>query len=264
MRLQSKFAFDLGRPLLVRMTQFNSLIARKTWFRRFKPTDGELAAFLASLKPFLRNNPIFSFAPTHAEGGSVCGTVTLALSSDALPNTSPIEKRDIELQRLQFALKASLRASDTPTQLKTGTEAGGGAGSERQRKLLQPIQTWRFWARPRSNSSHRRTFGSGWIGSHHAYEAALLSGWSELLGDARSGLRMASNGCEIGFSFHSKSAKEQVSYSDILEISTAVSIFTVLIAVHVNYGNGDPVSFFSRRTNSRKTVHRSWSLSRPQ
>lgn len=224
------FAFDLGHPLLVTndTIQFIDEPA-ETWFReRFKPTDGELAAFLASLKPLAANNPyVASVLPQlMLKAGQFAELVTLALSSEALPNTSPIEKRDIELQRLQFALKESLRAKRYTDAAKLALKAGGeSAGSERQRKLLQANTDLAavFLGRDRIQELvSRRTFGSGWIGSHNAYEAALLSGWSELLGDARSRLRMTlewlRNWIQLS---HEERKKEQVSYSDILEISTA-------------------------------------------
>ncbi len=193
------FAFDLGRPLLItgEAIQFFDEPA-ETWFReRFKPTAGELAAFLENLKPLAANSAyVASVLPQlMLEAGQFDELVNLALNSEALPDTSPIEKRDIELQRLQFALKASLRAKRYTDATKLAIKAGGeSAGNERQGRLLQAntdlaavfLESGRI-----QELVSRRMFGSDWVGSHHAYEAALLSGRKELVGEARSRLRMA-------------------------------------------------------------------------
>ncbi|MFZ5644665.1 MAG: AVAST type 3 anti-phage nuclease/ATPase Avs3a [Bacillota bacterium] len=224
------FAFDLGRPLLVMgdTIQFFDEPA-ETWFRdRFKPTAGDLAAFVASLKPLAESSAYVASALPQLmlEAGQFVELITLALSSQALPSTSPVERRDIELQRLQFALKASLRAKRYTDAAKLALKAGGeSAGDERQRKLLQANTDLAgvFLASDRINELvSRRTFGSGWVGSHHAYEAALLSGRSELLGDARSRLRMARewlrNWSQLS---HEERQREEVSDNDILEMATA-------------------------------------------
>lgn len=193
------FAFDLGRPLLItgEAIQFFDEPA-ETWFReKFKPSAGELAAFLENLKPLAANSAyVASVLPQlMLEAGQFDELVELALDSKALPGTSPIEKRDIELQRLQFALKASLRSKRYADAAKLALKAGGeSAGDERQGRLLQGntdlaavfLESGRI-----QELVSRGTFGSGWVGSHHAYEAALLSGRKELLGEARSRLRMA-------------------------------------------------------------------------
>jgi len=193
------FAFDLGRPLLItgEVIQFFDEPA-ETWFReRFKPAAGELAAFLENLKPLAANSAyVASVLPQlMLEAGQFDELVELALNSEALPGTSPIEKRDIELQRLQFALKASLRAKRYADAAKLALKAGGeSAGDERQGRLLQANTDLAavFLESDRIQELVSRvTFGSGWVGSHHAYEAALLSGRKELLGEARSRLRMA-------------------------------------------------------------------------
>ena len=224
------FAFDLGRPLLVTgdTIQFIDEPA-ETWFRdRFRPKAGELAAFVASLKPLAASSPyVASVLPQlMLEAGQFAELVALASSSEALPSINPVEKRDIELQRLQFALKASLREKRYTDAAKLALKAGGeSAGDERQRKLLQAntdLAAVFLGSNRIQELVSRRTFGSGWVGSHHAYEAALLSGRSELLGDARSRLRMAlewlRNWSQLS---HEEREKEEVSDSDILEIATA-------------------------------------------
>jgi hypothetical protein len=224
------FALDLGRPLFVtgESIQFFDEPA-ETWFReRFKPSVSDLTSFIASLKPLAANSAYIASALPQLmlEAGLFAELVALALSAEALPVESPIEKRDIELQRLQFALKASLREKRYADAAKLALKAGGeSAGNERQRKLLQTNTDLAavFLASDRiTEIVSRRTFGSGWVGSHHAYEASLLSGREELLGDARSRLRMA---CEWqqNWSNLTKEQREQemLSDDDIVEMATA-------------------------------------------
>lgn len=225
------FAFDMGRPLLVTgdTIQFFDEPA-ETWFReKFKPTAGELAAFVATLKPLAAHSAYVASALPQLmlEAGHLTELVALALSSEALPTTSPIERRDVELQRLQFALKASLRQKRYTDAAKLALKAGGeSAGNERQRKLLQANTDLAavFLEDNRIQELvSRRTFGSGWVGSHHAYEAGLLSGRSELLGDARSRLRMADEWLRNWSRLpQQERQRESIKDDDILEMVTAI------------------------------------------
>ncbi len=224
------FAFDLGRPLLVTgdTIQFFDEPA-ETWFRdRFKPTAKDLDNFVANLTSFAASSSYVASALPQLmlEAGQFTELVTLALSSQALPTNSPLERRDIELQRLQFALKASLRTKRYTDAAKLALKAGGeSAGDERQRKLLQANTdlTAVFFESTRIQELvSRRTFGSGWVGSHHAYEAGLLSGRAELVGDARSRLRMAREWLRNWSRLpHKERRKEEVADNDILEMATA-------------------------------------------
>ena len=225
------FAYELRRPLLVTGNTIQFLDEpAETWFReRFKPTAVELATFVASIKPLASSNAYVASALPQLmlEAGQFAELVALALSSEALPSTSPVEKRDIEVQRLHFALKASLRSKRYTDAAKLALKAGGeSAGDERQRKLIQAnvdlaaafLESDRI-----QELVSRRTFGSGWVGSHHAYEAALLSERDELLSDARSRLRMAGEWLRNWSNLsRDDREKEKVSDGDILEMVTAI------------------------------------------
>jgi hypothetical protein len=68
----------------------------------------------------------------------------------------------------------------------------------------------------------RRTFGSGWVGSHNAYEAALMSGNSELMGDTQSRLRMALEWLRNRSGLpETDQSKERITDADIAEIAIA-------------------------------------------
>ncbi len=193
------FALDLGRPLLLvgDAIQFFDEPA-ETWFReRFRPTATELTDFVSNLKPLAERSAYIaaSLPPLMLEAGQFNELVALALSSDGLPSANPVEKRDVELQRLQFALKASLRLKRYFDSTRLALKAGGeSAAEDRQRYLLQDNLdlAGAFLGNDRVlEIVSRRVFGSNWVGSNHAYEAALLSEKPELVGEARSRFRMA-------------------------------------------------------------------------
>jgi len=170
----------------------------ETWFReRFKPKASEFASFIERLKPLASNSAyVASTLPQlMLEASHISQLVELALSSAGLPESSPVEKRDVELQRLQFALKAVLRAKRYGDAVKLALKAGGEtAGDSRLQKLIQE-NTGLASALMESNRIleivSRRSFTGHWVGAHHVYEAGLMSGRPELRADARSRLRMA-------------------------------------------------------------------------
>ena len=224
------FAFDLGRPLVVTdgTIQFFDEPA-ETWFReRFRPKPTDLSGFVGSLMPLASDSPyVASVLPQlMLESGQYPELVALALSSDGLPENSPLERRDVELQRLQFALKASLRSKHYLDAAKLAMKAAGEtAGDDRQRMLLQEntdLAAVFLEVDGIQEVVSRRTFGSGWIGSHHAYEAGLMSGIADLAGDARSRLRMAYQWLGNWSRLPEEERRtEEVAVKDIAEIAMA-------------------------------------------
>lgn len=224
------FAIDLGRPLLVAgaTIQFFDEPA-ETWFReKFKPSAEAMDLFIVNLKPFAATSAYAASALPQLmlEAGKFSELVELALTSAALPETSPLEKRDVELQRLQFALKAALRSNRSLEAAKLALKAGGvTAGDDRQRKILQgntDLAATFLETDLIQEIVSRRTFGSGWLGSHHVYEAALLSGRQELIADARSRLRMAHEWLQNWSRLaNEEREKEEISDQDIVELTLA-------------------------------------------
>src|SRR5690606_1256178 len=128
--------------------------------------------------------------------------------------------------RLQFALKAGLGSQRYPEAARLALRAGGEtAGDDRQRKLLQDNTDLALDFLDLNLIQElvsRRTFGSGWIGSPPAYEAALLSGRQELVGDARSRLRMAYEWLRNWASLTPEERdNEHISDQDIVELTLA-------------------------------------------
>jgi hypothetical protein len=224
------FAYDLGRPLIVtgETIQFFDEPS-ETWFReQFKPTAADLSAFITSIRPLSSVSTYVAAALPQLmlEAGQFDDLVALALSSESLPELNPLDRRDVELQRLQFALKASLRTKRYLDAAKLALKTGGEtAGDERQRRLLQKntdLASVLMGVDRIQELVSRRIFGSGWIGSHNAYEAALMSGHAELQGDARSRLRMAEewlrNWSQLSLD---QRDEEKISDNDIVEMATA-------------------------------------------
>ncbi len=198
--LVRSIANDLQRPLIVRedAVQFRDE-PTETWFRqRFRPSGAELNAFIFRLKPLATESAyVAAVLPAlMLEAGLFDELVALALTSEALPHGSAIAKRDVELQRLQFALKAALRSKRYFEAINLAMKAGGEAATEeRQQSLLsQNTDLAARFLEPNQileQVSRRLITGGSWTGSEHAYEAALLSSSPQLAGDARSRLRFA-------------------------------------------------------------------------
>ena len=193
------FVLDIGRPLLLTdfAVQFRDEPV-ETWFReRFRPQPDEMREFIHGLIPLAAGSAYVAatLPQLMLEADQFPDLVELALNSAALPDTSTLEKRDVEVRRAQFALKASLRSRRYVEASKLALKAGEQtAGDSRRRKLIQAnTDVAALFLEPDRIQEivSRRMFGSGWRGSHHVYEAGLLSGWREFAADARSRLRMA-------------------------------------------------------------------------
>lgn len=193
------FVNDLQRPLLLRgdLLQFIDE-PTETWFQgRFRATGAALVDYLRALQPLARQSVyVASVLPQlMLEAGQVAELVDLALTSKALPEDNPLERRDLELQRLQFALKACLRSGRHLDASKIAQKAAGeAAADERQQRLLsENTDLAATFIEPDRMLElvSRRAFRGKWLGEHYAYEASFLSGRRELQPDARSRLRIA-------------------------------------------------------------------------
>lgn len=193
------FVNDLQRPLLLRgdLLQFIDE-PTETWFQgKFRATGAALVDYLRALQPLAGQSVyVASVLPQlMLEAGQVAELVDLALTSKALPEGNPLERRDLELQRLQFALKACLRGGRHLDASKIALKAAGeAAADERQQRLLaENTELAATFIEPDRMLElvSRRAFRGKWLGEHYAYEASFLSGRHELHPDARSRLRIA-------------------------------------------------------------------------
>jgi hypothetical protein len=193
------FAYDLGRPLLIKGGSLHFLDEpSETWFREtFQPDKAKLATFLERLKPLTASSSyVASTIPQLLlAAGRMDELVGLALSAEGLPTSNPLERRDVEVQRLTFALKACLQERRYAPAAKLALKVAGElAGVERQNELIQSntdIASALLSPDRIDELVSRRTFGGNWTGAHHAFEAGLLAGRAEFLAEARSRLRMA-------------------------------------------------------------------------
>lgn len=249
------FAYDLERPLMVagETIQFFDEPA-ETWFREhFKPEAANLAKFIEILRPLSSKSAYVAAALPQLmlEASQFPELLELALSTEALPEGSPLEKRDVELQRLQFALKASLRAKRYADAAKLALKAGGETAAEsRQHNLIQDNTDLAAVFMDSSLVQElvsRRTFADSWMGSHHAYEAGLFSAFSELRGESRSRLRMAHEWIRNWASLNKKDREqERVKDIDIAEI----------VMTEFNIHGADAAAKHLRRWSPREVSYR--------
>ncbi|MBN6744312.1 NACHT domain-containing protein, partial [Acidithiobacillus sp. MC2.1] len=102
------FALDFGRPLLLKGNSLHFLDEpAETWFReRFQPDAVALTRFLERLRPLTAKSSYAAAALPQLllQAERLDELVELALSEEGLPTENPLERRDVELQRLTFAL----------------------------------------------------------------------------------------------------------------------------------------------------------------
>ena len=221
---------DLDRPLLLAddAVQFRDEPV-ETWFReKFRPPPVAMADLICRLRPLTAaSGYVASVLPQlMLEAGQLSELVQLTLGSSALPETGALERRDVELQRAQFALKAALRARRYVDAAKLALKAGEqSAGDSRQRKLIQSntdLAALFLDADRIQEMVARRSFRSGWLGGHHVYEAGLLSAHATLAADARSRLRMADDWLGIlGRLPPEEGRREKICDADIAELVMA-------------------------------------------
>ncbi|MCA3221221.1 MAG: ATP-binding protein [Burkholderiales bacterium] len=193
------FATEFGRPLFVKDSGLHFMDEpAETWFNEtFKPDSASLDAFLARVKPLAASSAYVAAALPQLllSAGRMDELIALALSNESLPELNPLERRDVELQRLMFALRACLQQGHHLAAAKLALKVGGEvAGEARQNTLIQQntdIASVLLASDRIEEMVSRRTFGGGFLGSHHAYEAVLLAGNDDLIPEARSRLRMA-------------------------------------------------------------------------
>ncbi|MBB5209257.1 hypothetical protein [Chiayiivirga flava] len=193
------FALELERPLLLKGDGLHFLDEpTETWFReRFQPEADALAPFIDRLRPLAAESAyVASTLPQLLlSAGRIDELVCLALSDRDLPMNNPIERRDVELQRLLFALKSCLKNQRWLEAAKLALKAGGEVAAEsRQVQILQQnthLAGALLAADRLEELVARRTFSSSWTGSHHVYDAGLFCARAELAADAQNRLRMA-------------------------------------------------------------------------
>lgn len=172
----------------------------ESWFREiYKPKDTSLLNdFIQKLKP-LSVNSVYAASVLPQilmDAGNFEELVELSLNSEMLPTNSTLEKRKVELQRLQFAIKAGLKLGKYTDVAKLSLKAGGEVAAEtRQHQLLEEnidIVGTTFSDHQILELISEKVFkGGSWHGSKYITEAKLLSYREEFHGESRSKLRIA-------------------------------------------------------------------------
>lgn len=200
----TSFATDFagGRPLMViggEAIQFRDEPV-EDWFRRkYRPTTAALRGFVAALRPHAENSAYVAgnLPGLLLEADQFEELVAMALGDKDLPATKGAQKREIEVQRLTFALRAAIRLKRWPEAAKLALRAGHeNAGEKRELQLLQDqydLSSRFFDPTLLQDAVAKRRVSTRWTGVRYAYEAAILSGVSSLKVDARSRIRMSWN-----------------------------------------------------------------------
>ncbi|WP_284119317.1 hypothetical protein [Acinetobacter seifertii] len=172
----------------------------ESWFREiYKPKDiGLLNEFIHKLKPLAVNSVYAASVLPQIlmDAGNFEELVELSLNSEMLPTNSTLEKRKVELQRLQFAIKAGLKLGKYTEVAKLSLKAGGEVAAEtRQHQLLEEnidLVGTTFNDNQILELISEKVFkGGSWHGSKYITEAKLLSYREEFHGESRSKLRIA-------------------------------------------------------------------------
>ncbi|MER7114073.1 hypothetical protein ABT332_06235 [Saccharomonospora azurea] len=193
------FVADLSRPLLIDggALQFRDE-PTETWFRtHYRPSGAALTDFIDRLMPLADIDAYVAASLPELlwEAGQVDTLINLALTDGALPQGNDLEQLEIAQQRVQYALKATLRAGRdfeaTRLALKAGTLAAGHSRTLRLLRSNTDLAGQFLDAKTVEDLVAARSLGGDWPGSNLHYEGALLSsapGQSDL---ARSRLRSA-------------------------------------------------------------------------
>lgn len=173
----------------------------ETWFRdNYHPKDSlQLRAYITTLKPLVSDSHyVASVLPQlMLEAEEYEDLFDAVLNSKLLPETSSLERRQIEVQRLQFAIKAGIKLNRLVDVAKLSLMAGGESAAQTRQNVLiadnLDLATVFFDDNQLQEliANNIFTLEDKWEGAKFACEAQLLSYKPNLLSEARSKLRVA-------------------------------------------------------------------------
>ena len=252
------FIADLGRPLWLtdNYVQFRDE-PTETWFTStYAATPEQIKTYIARLEPLADD---FSYVAEALpslllKSGQYNALIALALSEDKLPTDNPVDARNIQVYRLQFAFKAALKDKQYADACKLALRAGEEvAGSDRQLEILSgniDLAT-RFLSEQRvMEIAHQRNMYGAWNGSETLYSAAMLSSIPECEGEARSYLRSGWHWLHRYFEERDKA--DNPHGDDKLEDS---DILAMLFCYYQLDGEQAAIEFI-RRWNHEETIYR--------
>ena len=173
----------------------------ETWFRdNYHPKDSlQLRAYITTLKPLVSDSHyVASVLPQlMLEAEEYEDLFDAVLNSKLLPETSSLERRQIEVQRLQFAIKAGIKLNRLVDVAKLSLMAGGESAAQTRQNVLiadnLDLAAVFFDDNQLQEliANNIFTLEDKWEGAKFACEAQLLSYKPNLLSEARSKLRVA-------------------------------------------------------------------------
>ncbi|MCH7310542.1 hypothetical protein [Acinetobacter sp. ANC 4805] len=200
----------------------------ESWFREiYKPKDTSLLNdFIQKLKPLAVNSVYAASVLPQIlmDAGNFEELVELSLNSEMLPTNSTLERRKVELQRLQFAIKAGLKLGKYTEVARLSLKAGGEVAAEaRQYQLLEEnidLVGTTFSDHQILDLISEKVFkGGSWHGSKYIAEAKLLSYREEFHGESRSKLRIANEWLRSLFKLPKKNRRhEKIEFKEISDI----------------------------------------------
>ncbi len=199
------FVSDLGRPL---WHSDHSVMFRdeptETWFREtFAATPDQIGRFVAILEPLAPDSPYVAKALPELllKSAEHDRLVALALSDELLPDSHPIDARNIRVYRLRFAFRAALKLGRKADAARLAFRAGEEvAGDQRQLSLLREnvdlagplLDPTRV-----QELAYRQMLRGHWPGSENVFSASVLSSVPDFRGDARGYLRAADRWMQV-------------------------------------------------------------------
>lgn len=221
------FVNDLGRPLrhTDQLVQFRDE-PTETWFKdTFAASQEEFSAYASALEPLAATHTYVARAlpALWNQAGEHAKLIELALSDRLLPESNPMDARDVRIYRLQFALRAALKTRRMVDAAKLALRAGEEmAGNSRQLELLEnnpdlmaALQDTQLV----QECAYKRQLKGSWAGSEEVYAASLFSWNRDFEGEASSCLRSAEQWLSRYFEERDKTPKQERLHDDKLQRS---------------------------------------------
>lgn len=193
------FVSDLGRPLWLSGSSVHFKDEpTETWFsENFGADPKNIKNYISALEPFAASSTYVAQALPKLllRAGEHDRLLSLALTDELLPTSSPVETREIRVYRLQYAFKAALKLERLLDASRLAFRAGEEvAGDERQFRILRENPDLVF----ELHEEHRvqdlamsQSLRSAWDGSSNLYSASLLCRLREFRGNAGAFLESA-------------------------------------------------------------------------
>lgn len=201
------FISDFGKSIWISKSavQFKDE-PTETWFRnKFSASKSQIISYVEILKPlafeYIYVSEILPYLLLQAEKYNEL--IELTLTENYLPDVDSIDKRKIQINRLNFAFKAALLSNNYFDAHKLALRAGEELASN-SRQFVVLINNTDLFSLFQTDlqiqdfAYKRKLYGS-WDGSEYLYSAFLLSSQNSHFGEASSYLRSAKNWLNIFF-----------------------------------------------------------------